>query len=74
MVGRRLRSEMAANRDHVGRRQKQRMSGHGAGQSGVFQRSGWAEDGLGQLAIAGMSIDLDLSVEAAVAGLWMAQS
>jgi hypothetical protein len=50
------------------------MYGQGAGQWQVFQGSCWAEDGLGQLTVAGVAIDLDLGVKAAVTRLRMGQS
>jgi hypothetical protein len=50
------------------------MDGQRARQRQVFQRSCRAEDGLRELAVAGVAVDLNLSVKAAVTRLRMGQS
>lgn len=49
------------------------MHGQGASQGQVFLRRDWAEDGVGELAVALLATRRDLRVEAAAAGLWVAQ-
>ena len=49
------------------------MDGQRAGESQILLRCDWAEDGVGELAVALLSTRRDLRVEAAAAGLWVAQ-
>jgi hypothetical protein len=50
------------------------MHGQGARQRQVFKGSGWAEDGVSELAVTRVAIELELSVKAAVTRLRMGQS
>jgi hypothetical protein len=50
------------------------MHSQGARQRQIFQGSGWAENGVGELAVTRVAIDLELSVKAAVTRLRMGQS
>jgi hypothetical protein len=45
--------------------------GKGLCESEIILRCGWTEDGLGELAVAVVAASVDLSVEAAAAGLWI---